>query len=180
MARPRRMVLLGLEPTRLRQLNRHTGDGPADLIGDCFRTSIACLLGYSRPDYVPHFVEDTIRAGLDEHGGWEDIAAARRWVREAEELDLAVIDRAEADQIGCAYQITVKSHAGPWNHSVIGQSGKVIWCPTTGDVATLDPGKYTMADAVEDVVLVVCHMYEPDPDGMLAEWRSATAAEEAA
>ena len=172
---PMLSILLSEEPSRLRQLNRHTGDSPADMIGDCFRTSIACLLGYSRPDYVPHFVEETIRAGLDEHGGWEDIAAARRWLRSAEELDLAFIDRDEADRLGCPYQVTVRSHSGPWNHSVVGQRGEVVWCPTTGDAETKHPGAYTMRDALEDVVLVVCHPYEPDPDAMLAQWRFADA-----
>lgn len=158
-------VMLG-DPSHLYQLNRHTGDGVDDLIGDCFRTSIACLLGYSRADLVPHFVEQTIKAGLVEHGGWEDIAAARRWLRAAEELDLALIDQAEADRIGCAYLATVRSNAGPWNHSVVARHGEVIWCPTTGDT-----GAYTIDDVLEDIVHVVCLPFDPGPDEQLAMWR---------
>lgn len=97
-------VLLQAEPTKLRQIYRHTGDGIDDEVGDCFRTAIACLLGYQDPEMVPHFVKETITLGLDEHGGWEDIAAARRWTRAAEGLDLALVTRDEADRLGCAAQ----------------------------------------------------------------------------
>jgi hypothetical protein len=163
-------VLLGIEPTRLRQLHRHTGESPSGLIGDCYRTVIACLLGATKADDLPHFVEDTIRAGLDQEGGWEDIAAARRWLRANEGIDLAAIDRDQADTLGCAYQLVVRSKTGPWNHSVVGRRGEVIWCPSTGDGD--DPGSYTIADGFDDEpVLVLCEKYDPDPDELLAQWR---------
>lgn len=160
-------VILGIETSRLLQLHRHTGDTPSDEIGDCFRTSIACLFGYPDPTYVPHFVRETITLGLDDHGGWEDITAARRWARAAEELDLALVDRAEVDRLGVAAQATVRSHAGPWNHSVVYQAGEVTWCPSTGD-----SGAYKTEDLIDgEPMLVVCQPYDPGPDELLARWR---------
>lgn len=164
-------ALVGIETSRLYQLHRHTGEGPDDEIGDCFRTAIACLFGYPKPDYVPHFVRETIILGLDEHGGWEDIAAARRWARATEECDLALIERSEVDRLGIAALATVRSHAGPWNHSVVYQAGEVVWCPTTGD-----SGDYTTEDLIDDAaMLVICRPYEPGPDELLAQWREAAA-----
>lgn len=158
------------EPSRLRQLNRHTGDGPGDTIGDCFRTCIACLLGCPDPSFVPHFVEETIRAGLDEHGGWEDIAAARRWLREHEQLDLAMVDISEAQRVGAAFLATVRSKAGPWNHSVVVDQAGLVWCPTTGDA-----GSYSVDDIIEPIATVLVLPYDPDPDELLAAWRSLAA-----
>ncbi len=164
-------ALVGIETSRLYQLHRHTGEGPDDEIGDCFRTAIACLFGYSKPDYVPHFVRETITLGLDEDGGWEDTAAARRWARATEELDLGAIERSEVDRLGVAALATVRSHAGPWLHSVVYQAGEVVWCPTTGG-----SGDYTTEDLVDDAgMLVVCRPYEPGPDELLALWREAAA-----
>lgn len=165
-------VLTGIEPTRLHQrIRQHDIEGSA--IGDCFRTTIACLLGVDDPTLVPHFVEQTIRAGLDEHCVWEDIAAARRWLRANKGVDLALLDRAEADRIGCAYKAVVRSKSGPWNHSVVAQRGEVVWCPTTGDIDAGSAGDYTIDDLFPDEpVLVLCLPYDPDPDAQLAEWRS--------
>lgn len=165
-------VLTGIEPTRLHQrIRQHDIDG--DAIGDCFRTTIACLLGVDDPTLVPHFVEQTIRAGLDGYGGWEDIAAARRWLRANEGVDLALLDRAEADQLGGAYQAVARSKSGPWNHSVVAQRGEVVWCPSTGDIDAGSAGDYTIADIFpSEPVLVLCLPYDPDPDAQLAEWRA--------
>lgn len=43
-----------MTPTRLTQHHVHN---PPETIGDCWRTAIACMLGCSRPDRVPHWAE---------------------------------------------------------------------------------------------------------------------------
>lgn len=158
-----------IEPTRLTQLNRHTGDGPGDSIGDCFRTCIACLLGFDRPDLVPHFTMQSIVAAG--HAGGGDLAAdvtlARKWLRATKGLGLAPVERDWAAQSGVPYKVTVRSKGGPWNHSVIAQHGEVIWCPTTGT------GGYTLDDAIpETLPLVLCAPYQPGPDLALTYWRN--------
>lgn len=156
---------LMFEVTELVQLYRHREDN--SVIGDCFRTAIACLIGAVDPEAVPHFCEQTIRAGLNEQGGWEDIAAARRWLRETHDLDLLMVARGQADALGIAYMLTVKSRAGDWNHEVIGRHGEVIWDPA-------GVGGYSMADEfVDEPVGIITEPYRPDPDEMLRRWRAA-------
>lgn len=157
-------VLQGVEPSRLHQLvRRHRPD--EDAIGDCWRTCIACILGLSRPDLIPHFVAD----GLDLSRA-DDVAAARRWLRSNEGLDLGFVKLDDATRLGVPAIGTVASKAGPWNHCVVVQHGAVIWCPSTGDGD--HPGDYTASDLVEDAVEVICRPYEPGPDELLAEWKA--------
>ena len=158
---------LHFETTELVQLHRHRSDYSS--IGDCFRTSIACLIGAKQADLVPHFCEQNIRAGIpdDYKGGWQDIASARRWLR-GEGLDLLFISRAQADEIGIAYKLTVKSHAGDWNHCVIARRGEVIWDPA-------GVGGYSMADDIGEPVGIITTPYEPEPDEMLRRWHAADA-----
>lgn len=50
-------ITIGEEkPTRLTQLLRHNPE--AEVYGDCCRTCFAMLLGYSKPEHVPHFAHD--------------------------------------------------------------------------------------------------------------------------
>lgn len=153
-----------MDTTKLGQLVKHHSPDD-DRIGDCFRTSIACLLGAKRADDVPHFVQESIEAGLSERGGWEDIAAARRWLRKEHDLDMIGIDRAQADALNVPYKVTVRSQSGPWNHCVIARAGEVIWDPA-------ERHTYTMADAFAgEPVFVICEPYDPDPDEQLRIWR---------
>lgn len=153
-------------PSRLHQLNRHTGEGPDDEVGDCLRTAIACLLGYDRPDQVPHFVEQSIRAGenAQRYGFSIDLMLARKWLRRAEGLDLMLVDHDQAEALGVHYMAMVQSKAGPWGHEVVACAGEVVWCPTTGDV-----GVYTGADINRDRnAVIVTSRYWPPPELALA------------
>lgn len=155
-------VLLRVEPTELYQLIRqHRPDDGA--IGDCWRTCIACLLGASRPDLVPHFVADN-----GDVTKADDFVSARRWLRRNEGLDLAFIEPADAWRLGVPAIATVSSKTGPWRHSVIVRNREVVWCPSTGR-----PGDYSMGDveALDEPVEVLCRPYQPDPDTQLADWR---------
>ena len=169
MTQPERDVEVPIiEPTELRQVHKHRTEESS--IGDCFRTTIACLIGADQATDVPHFCEQTIAAGLDDHGGWEDIMAARRWLRDTHGLDLIFIGREQADEIGVAYKLTVKSQRGDWNHSVVGRNGAVIWDPSGADT-------YTMADAYPDESVGVISMpFDPDPDEQIRRWREAESA----
>lgn len=149
-----------IEPTHLRQLFRQGGGE----IGDCFRTVIACMVGANDPTLVPHFVADTINAGLDDSNGNEDIAAARRWLRTSEGLDLMLVDRSQANQLGVPYLLTVRSTSGAWNHAVLAQYGVVQWCPSGG--------RYAIEDAVDELALILVEPYDPDPDELLAIWQA--------
>lgn len=156
--------VLDLEPSTLRQVVKHS---PPTSYGDCFRTCVACLIGASDPRHVPHFVAQSIEAAggqLDPaEGAWEDLAAARTWLRAEHELDLFPMTRSDADEMGVHYKATVISPTGV-HHSVIGRAGQVVWCPAGYDVAKLDmlPG---------ESVWVVARPWLPDPEGMVAEWR---------
>lgn len=62
--------------TRYRQLHRHAPD--EGLIGDCWRTCIACILGL-KPQQVPHFVEQAYHS----HGikTEQHVVLANEWLK---------------------------------------------------------------------------------------------------
>lgn len=154
--------VLNITPSRLRQLVTH--DPEQGLYGDCFRTTIACLIGASSPDDVPHFVADNInRDGDVDPKGWTDLAAAREWLRRID-LDLFPLSLDDADALGVHYKTTVDSPLGV-KHSVVAQAGRVVWCPAGHDLDVLailpDAGAW-----------VVSRPWSPDPAAMVAHWRS--------
>lgn len=165
-------VLLGMEPTRLVQMYRHTSNAhpspgdPPESIGDCYRTAIACLMSARRPDWVPHFGA----MNLDESRGWEHYRLARLWLRDEHGLDLAGIDRDEADELGVPYMAHVRSKRGPWGHVVVGQRGAVIHDPSQHEVG------YSIDDLMQETVDVLVQPYEPGPDEQVADWRHGEAA----
>lgn len=158
--------VLNITPSQLRQVVTHHPD--EGRYGDCFRTCIACLIGADAPEDVPHFVANNIARDGDgdaDPKGWADLAEARRWLRSTHDLDLFPLTRDDADELGVHYKATVKSPLGVM-HSVIGRSGKVVWCPAGHDPAG-------MSMLLGESAWVISRPWNPDPDAMVEGWREA-------
>ena len=159
---PWHAAVLDIVPTQLRQTVRHD---PPHTYGDCFRTTIACLLGLDDPTVVPHFVAANIDDG--DHRGWMDIHDAREWLRAEHDLDLFPMVRADADEMGVHYKTTVQSPLGVL-HSVVACGGRVVWCPAGHPVEG-------MQVIENESAWVVARPWAPDPDGMVSHWREMAA-----
>ena len=130
-------------------------------IGDCFRTSVACILDLPRPDDVPHVME---LAGYDR----EDAAARAHeilndWLKQ---YDLKYIEfPLEASEntlqtylahyfkdmyvmVGCS-----SKHGG---HSVVRKNGDYIWDPSRDNSGCIGP----MSDGYYWIGLLVYHKKE--------------------
>ncbi len=163
---PAAAVIDGLTPTTL--LQRIPGSPPTVpgwVPGDCYRTAIACLLGCSTPDEVPHFTE-LAEWCTGPHLGWHAHRLARQWLRETSDMDLMFVPAGLAADLGRPYLATVQSVRGPWLHCTVAQHGAVIHDPS-GRLAN-----YRSATIVDAEVLVVC--YEPGPDELVREWAAAS------
>lgn len=169
----------GLELTRLAQL--HQGVKPSDgrPLGDCYRTSLGCLLGVDHPEAVPHFVDivEDLPAGTTALG-WETHRLARLWLRTLE-LDLWCGDLDWAAEVGQPFAVTVKSRRGPWGHVLVAQGHEIVHDPNASVMAVgEEPYSWSEAVAYGGDALVIVLPYDPDPDTELAHWRSLEAAGE--
>lgn len=127
-----------------KQLNLH--DPAAGVIGDCWRTCIACLLDKS-PSDVPHFVD----------GCWDDAATAARRTRQylatlglnfieypmqAELTDvLRSVGSINPDQ---HYLLSGNSRNGT-GHTVVCYNDQIVWDPSrdeSGIVGPMDDGLF--------------------------------------
>lgn len=127
-----------------KQLFRHKPE--EGVIGDCWRTCIACLLDL-HPSEVPHFTD----------GSWNDSAATtaktRAWLRSrglgfvelAYSGDLeAVMASLAANAPGAYYLLGGNSRTG-CGHSVIACGSEIVWDPSQTDagiVGPMDDGYY--------------------------------------
>lgn len=148
--------------TELRQSIRH--DPETGTIGDCWRTSIACLLGYPNPETVPHFVAE-LPARDNPH--YRDVRAARWWLRRFG-VDLAVIEHRSIENGTVPFMATRTSPRGT-HHSVIGIGRSWVW-----DVAGYDLGHYSPPEPDEPVELLV-EPYAPGPADLYNEWETEPA-----
>lgn len=147
-------VVTGREPTHLRQAHAHYAG--ANPVGDCFRTCVASLLGASTPHDVPHFVQESIDAGIED--GRDDTRRARLWLRGHQGLDLAYVDLDLARRFEVPFLATVQSKGGPWGHSVVVAGDDHVICPT-------GTTSYTVEDVdCEQPVQVLTLPYDPDPE----------------
>ena len=127
-----------------KQLNRHRPE--AGEIGDCWRTSIACLLDM-HPREVPHFVEHD----------FEDSATATRNLREwlagiglgmvefpfSAPLE-AMMSSIHAINPGSYYLLSGNSR-NRCGHTVVACGDKIVWDPSIDDsgiVGPMDDGYY--------------------------------------
>lgn len=135
-------------------------------VGDCYRTSLASLLGFSSPDKVPHFVQMAHDAfgkeGLAPEPMW-----AREWMRDLG-YDLAAIGlddckawckETEMDLYGLA---TVPGHNAKW-HCVVWdvRASNIRWDPSTCTSRELDEDLIS-----EGFLEIACLKYEPGPETM--------------
>lgn len=154
--------VLAIDVSFLRQVVKHN---PPGSYGDCFRTTIACLIGANTPYDVPHFVALNCAVDGDvDPLGWSDLRDARLWLREKHDLDLFPLIREDADELGVYYKATVKSPAGV-NHSVLARQGRVRWCPNGWPI----DGMEMLPD---ESAWVISRPWSPDPVAMVDEWRA--------
>lgn len=139
----------------LKQLNLHKPE--EGLIGDCFRTCIACLLDLDNADDVPHVVE---LAGWDNKNSLEARVLLNDWLGnfnlryieypiQCDEEQLQVyLTHYFSDMyvhVGCS-----SKHGG---HSVIRKNKDYIWDPSKDNSGCVGP----MADGYYWIGLLVHH-----------------------
>lgn len=148
----------------LRQVVAHD---PPRTYGDCFRTVVACLIGADQATEVPHFVADNIARDGEEGDpqGWHDLRDARLWLRLTLDYDLFPLSHDVADEMGVRYKSSILSPSGVV-HSVVGQRGRVVWCPAGY------PTEPMVMNRTESA-WVISRPYSPTPAEMVAEWRAA-------
>lgn len=158
------------ELTRLHQRHRGGPDGDRPR-GDCWRTSIACILGAPDPTYVPHFVDDVEDLVTSAPLGWETLRLARHWMRSHLELDLFPIDLDAASGTDRPFIASARSKTGPWWHVLVCQGTEVVHDTAAHHATGTDP--YTWQDVVDGgdtTTLMVVLPYQPGPDAQMANW----------
>lgn len=159
--------VLRMEVSHLRQVVKHD---PPNTYGDCFRTTIACLIGADDPTVVPHFVADTIANNTSgDPPAWADLRAAREWLRLNLDLDIFPLAHDVADEMDVHYKGSVLSPAGVW-HSVVAKAGEVAWCPAGYPTDELELLRV-------DSAWVITEPWSPRPKAMVDEWRRASVKE---
>jgi hypothetical protein len=101
------------------------------LVGDCWRTAIACLLELPRDD-VPHFIQ--LHLGKDNLDWWWDTVRFVEQVKPGLTLVTVppifpIYNNPEAEHSSVV--ITGKSPRGSWNHCVLGdaKTAAILWDP---------------------------------------------------
>lgn len=123
-----------------KQLNLHKPE--QGLIGDCFRTSIACILNL-RPSEVPHFVEQVY--GTDE----SCIKLAQEWLLREHDINYAEFplvcdDKAHLFKWVSSYfpgdmHLTLGCSSRNGNHSVVIRPDGYIWDPSIDNSGCIGP-----------------------------------------
>ena len=126
--------------TPQKQVYQHDPDN--GVYGDCFRTTLACLLDLA-PDEVPHFMDGV---ETDKDG----TAAANRWLAQRGLTLISIPYQGELDQIlstiaqynpGIHHLLCGKSRTG-CHHSVICRDGKIVWDPSPDDSGIVGPADH--------------------------------------
>lgn len=166
-------------PTLLDQ--QYLGGGDRLPMGDCYRTSLAALLGLDDPRKVPHFVQLT-SLHLDTFsrtaGGWHDDFWTRDWLRSIGYVDLAEfhLDDLQAwaihedlDTLPCLACVPSRAYPG-LNHSI-------VW-DAVRDQTLVDPASrnrtrrpYARDEIKDGFAQALCKPYDPDPLTQLEERR---------
>lgn len=124
--------------TPYKQLNRHK---PSDgLIGDCWRTSIACLLD-KRPEEVPHFCDTCWNDGVTAARNARSYLATQglSHIEYAMAGDLvSVLASVGASNPGLYYLLGGNSKTG-CGHSVVCCDSEIVWDPSLDDVGIVGP-----------------------------------------
>ena len=123
-----------------KQLFRHDPD--SGVYGDCFRTTLACLLDLAPAD-VPHFMD-----GVD--SGKDGTEAANKWLAQRGLTLISIPYQGELEQIlstiaqlnpGIHYLLCGKSRTG-CNHSVICRGDQIVWDPSLDDAGIVGPADH--------------------------------------
>ena len=117
-----------------RQLQAFLHDPARGVMGDCYRTALACVLGVDR-DLVPHTHADlTGQEHLDETGAWLHSQGLRRIVIPVHATTLEEVATIHTRSDGLPLIVT---GCGPrhTNHVVVVYGPHDIWCPILGEVA---------------------------------------------
>lgn len=122
-----------------KQLNHHQPE--LGIIGDCWRTAIACLLD-KHPSEVPHFCEhdfentkaanDNCRAYLATQG-----LAHIEYAMPGDDLD-AVLNSVAAQNPGLLFILGGNSRTG-CGHVVICRDGEIVWDPSLTNAGIVGP-----------------------------------------
>ena len=127
--------------TPQKQLNRH--DPENGVLGDCYRTVIACLLDL-KPEEVPHIHEHNGAMNMQEQQDMMNAWLAARGLVEVNvpcdgsiglEVALEVMDRWS---MGTRYMLTGQSRTG-CNHVVICKGREIEWDPSLNDSGIIGP-----------------------------------------
>lgn len=129
--------------TPQKQLNRH--DPENGVLGDCYRTAIACLLDL-KPEEVPHVHEHVGAMNMQDQ---QDMMAA--WLRERGLVEVNVplaggaeltpeiaLECMERWSGGTHYMLTGYSRTG-CNHVVICKGREIVWDPSLTDAGIVGP-----------------------------------------
>ena len=123
--------------TPQKQLLRHDPDN--GVYGDCFRTTLACLLDLA-PAEVPHFMDGAVSdaTGVDAANAW---LAKRRMMLICFPfdcgLDLLFATMAKLNP-GVHYLLTGESRSGV-NHCVVCRDDRIVWDPSLTDAGIVGP-----------------------------------------
>ena len=123
--------------TPQKQLLRHDPDN--HVYGDCFRTTIACLLDLA-PAEVPHFMDHAPTGEVGE-------TAAKIWLAKRGLTLVSIPVMCELDEVlgfmaransGLHYLLTGESRTGV-NHCVICLDDRIVWDPSLTEAGIVGP-----------------------------------------
>lgn len=127
--------------TPYKQLNRHDPD--KGVIGDCWRTAIACLLDM-HPREVPHFCD-----GANFH----DVAAATAMLREwLAPLGMGIVELPYTGELDAVlgtishfnpntYYLLAGTSRNGTGHVVVVRDGCIVWDPAIDDSGIVGPAE---------------------------------------
>lgn len=127
--------------TPQKQLNRH--DPENGVLGDCYRTAIACLLDL-KPEDVPHIHEHLGAMNMQDQ---QDLMSA--WLRGRDLVEITVpcdgalelqtaLEVMARWSMGTHYMLTGQSRTG-CNHVVICKGAEIVWDPSLNDSGIIGP-----------------------------------------
>lgn len=132
--------------TPQKQLNRH--DPENGVLGDCYRTAIACLLDL-KPEDVPHVHEHNGALNMGEQASMMNEWLAGRGLVEitvawngqtsdGEDTLQSLLECMKVWNAGIHFMLTGFSRTG-CNHVVICKDGEIVWDPSLTDAGIVGP-----------------------------------------
>lgn len=115
------------------------------IYGDCLRTALACLLGFTAIE-VPHFNDRSDGRNDDDvtrmYNDWlrnRELACISTYYSGSESIE-SVLDSANMHSFGLPYLLSGTSRTGV-DHVVICQKDQIIWDPSITDAGIIGPLK---------------------------------------